>query len=154
ASIRTRRGTDLVSGRGRRGGAPGRSVDPGLPALRPGDGRGRACQRVVAGAGLGEGDDVADRVGAAEECADPVPSEGDPAVRRRAVLEGPQQEAELLLRLLLGEPHDAEDALLDVLAVDTDRAATDLVAVADDVVGVGQRAARVGVEGVDALGLG
>ena len=54
---------------------------------------------------------------------------------------------------LLGDAHHLEDALLDVLAVDTDRPATDLVAVADDVVGVGQRRAGVGVERVEALGL-
>ena len=79
---------------------------------------------------------------------------GDAAVRRRAELEGVEQEAELLLRLVLVEAHHREHALLDVLAVDTDRPAADLVAVADDVVGVGQRAAGVGVEGVEESGLG
>ncbi len=51
------------------------------------------------------------------------------------------------------QAHDLEDALLHVAAVDTDRPAADLVAVADDVVGVGQRRAGVGVEGVEELGL-
>ena len=73
---------------------------------------------------------------------DPVPAERDAAVRRGAVLEGVEQEAELLLRLVLVEAHHREDPLLHVLAVDTDRAAADLVAVADDVVGLGQRARR------------
>ena len=65
-----------------------------------------------------------------------------------------EEEAELLLRLLLGEAQIVEHPLLDVAAVDTDRPATDLVAVADDVVGVRQRRARVLVEGVEQLRLG
>ena len=51
------------------------------------------------------------------------------------------------------QPHDVEHALLHVAAVDTDRAAADLVAVADDVVGVGERVARVLLEPVDPLRL-
>jgi hypothetical protein len=50
-------------------------------------------------------------------------------------------------------PMTCEDALLHVAAVDTDRAAADLVAVADHVVGVGERRPGVGVEGVEELGL-
>ena len=41
------------------------------------------------------------------------------------------------------DAHHREHPFLNVAAVDTDRAAADLVAVADDVVGVGQRACRV-----------
>ncbi len=62
--------------------------------------------------------------------------------------EGLEEEAELLLRLLLRDPHHLEDPLLDVAAVDSDRSAADLVAVADDVVRVRERRAGVGVEGV------
>ena len=51
------------------------------------------------------------------------------------------------------EAHDLEDPLLHVAAVDTDRPAADLVAVADHVVGVGERRAGVGVEGVEELRL-
>ena len=89
-----------------------------------------------------------------EQRADAVPAERDAAVRRRAVAERVEQEAELLLRLVLGQAHHREHPLLHVAAVDTDRPAADLVAVADDVVGVGQRRAGVGVEGVDRLRLG
>ena len=63
-----------------------------------GDRRRRTGERVVAAAGLGERDDLAQRVGAGEQHADPVPAERDAAVRRRAVLERLEQEAELLLR--------------------------------------------------------
>ena len=89
----------------------------------------------------------------AEQRDDAVPAERDAAVRRCAELEGVEQEAELLLRLVLADAHDLEHALLHVAAVDTDRPAADLVAVADDVVGVGERRAGVGVEGVEELRL-
>ena len=112
-------------------------------------GAGARGQRVEAAAGLRERDDLADRVGAGQQRDDPVPAERDAAVRRGAVLERVEQEAELLLRLVLAEAHHREDPLLDVVAVDTDRAAADLVAVADDVVGPGQRVAGVAVERVD-----
>src|SRR5699024_12680965 len=95
----------------------------------------------------------ADRVLPREQRHDAVPAEGDAAVRRGAVLERLQQEAELLLRLLLVDAHQAEDALLDGLVMDADGAAADLIAVADDVVRVGQRGPGIGVEGVQELGL-
>ncbi|MPM29942.1 hypothetical protein SDC9_76484 [bioreactor metagenome] len=59
-------------------------------------------------------------------------------MRRGAVLEGVQQEAELLLRLFGAETHHLEDALLNVTAVNTDRTSADLNAVADEVVTVRQ----------------
>ena len=75
-------------------------------------------------------------------------------MRRRTEGERVEQEAELLLLLLGAEAHHREDALLYVATVDTDRATADLVAVADQVVGVGQRRTRVLLEGVDPLRLG
>src|SRR4051794_34742403 len=62
----------------------------------------RRCARQQLGAagGLREGDHLADRVGARQQRDDPVEPEGDAAVRRRAVLERLEQEAEALLRLL------------------------------------------------------
>ena len=81
---------------------PGRRVrvDARLLALQRGDRGRRGGQRVVAAAGLREGDDLADRVDPGEQGADAVPAERDPAVRRRAVGERVEQEAELLLLLL------------------------------------------------------
>ena len=78
-------------------------VDAGFLALLGRDRGRRAGQRVEAAAALRERDDLADRVDARQQRADPVPAERDPAVRRRAVGERRQQEAELLLRLLLGQ---------------------------------------------------
>ena len=57
-----------------------------------------------------------------------------------------QEESELLVRLLGIDPHHREDPFLDVTAVDADRTAADLVAVADDVVGIGQHRTRIGVD--------
>src|SRR5665647_1783830 len=142
------------SGCGRRGlglrlrGRLRHDVDAGLLALLGGDRRRRTGQRVVAPAGLRERDDVADRVGADQQGRDPVPAERDPTVRRGPEGEGVEEPAEPLLDLLGTQSHHVEHALLDVLAVDTDRAAADLVPVADDVVGIGQGVARVGLEAV------
>ncbi|KFI94898.1 aspartyl-tRNA synthase [Bifidobacterium stellenboschense] len=70
-------------------------------------------------------------------------------MRRGAVLERLEQEAELLGRLLGADAEDVEHAVLDVVAVDTHRAAAHLLAVADDVVGVGHGVLRILVELVD-----
>src|SRR4026209_2738612 len=99
----------------------GLGVDSGLLALRRRDRGRRRGQRVKAATGLRERDDVADRVGAAEQRADAVPAKSDPAVRGGAEGEGVQQEAELLLRLGLRQTHYLEDPLLDLPAVNTDR---------------------------------
>src|SRR5688572_3176918 len=102
-------------------------VHAGLLALVRRDRSGSGGERVEAATGLGEGDHVADRLGARQQGHDAVPAERQATVRRGAVLEGVQQEAELLLGLDLVEAHDREHPLLHVLAVDTDRAAADLV---------------------------
>src|SRR6476659_7738696 len=96
--------------------------------------RGRgAGQQVEARGGLREGDHVADRLGAGEALDDAVDAVGDAAVRRRPVLQRLEQEA--------------EDRLLRLRVVDTNRAAAQLLAVPDDVVGLGAGGARVlGVE--------
>ena len=95
----------------------GEGVDPGLEALLGGDRRRGSGQRVEAAAGLGERDHVADGVAARQQGDDAVPAEGDAAVRRRPEGERVEQEAELLLLLLLAETHEGEHALLDVAAV-------------------------------------
>ena len=79
----------------------GSGVHAGLLALLGADRRRSRGQRVEAAPALRERDHLADRVAAGQQRADPVPAEGDAAVRRGAVLEGVEQEAELLLRLVL-----------------------------------------------------
>src|SRR4051794_6394643 len=71
-------------------------VDPGLFALGLGDRRGSTGQRVVAGTGLREGDDLADRLDPGEQRGQPVPADRGAGVRRGAVREGVQEEAEPL----------------------------------------------------------
>src|SRR6476646_5213649 len=97
------------------GGGGGGGVDAGFAALGGGDGGGGAGEGVEAGGRLGEGDHIADAGRAGE------------------------QEAELGAGLLSGQADHVEHRLLRRGGVDTDRAATDLVAVAHDVVRVGQR---------------
>ena len=74
--------------------------------------RGRgAGQQVEAGGGLREGDHVADRLGAGEALDDAVDAVGDAAVRRRAVAQRLEQEAEARLGLLGVDPERGEDLL-------------------------------------------
>src|SRR5262245_61079672 len=75
-------------------------------------------------------------------------------MRRRPKHERLQQEPKLLFRLRLVEAHDREHPLLDVSTMDTDRAAADLVAVADDVVSVSQNGARIAFQAVHQIRLG
>src|SRR5687768_8854087 len=70
-----------------------RGVDAGLAALGGGDRRRRAGEGVLATTGLGERDDVAQRLGPGEEHADAVPAERDAAVGWGAEAEGVEQEA-------------------------------------------------------------
>ena len=98
----------------------GLEVNAGFLALLGSD-RCRSCgQRVVTATGLGEGNDVADRVGATDQLQHAVPTESDTAHGGRTEAEGLQQEAELLLSLFLGNTHDLEDTFLHVTLVDTD----------------------------------
>src|SRR5262245_55408223 len=74
--------------------------DAGLGELGVRDLPRGAGHQVRAAGGLGEGDDVADRIRSQEEHGQTVESERDPAVGRRAEGERVQEEAELLPRVL------------------------------------------------------
>ena len=65
---------------------------------------------------------------------DPVDAHRDPTVRRRAVAQSVEEEAEPRLGVLGADPQQIEHALLDLALVDTDRPAADLGAVEDEVV--------------------
>ena len=71
---------------------------------------------------------------AGEQRDDPVDAERHAAVRRRAVGERLEQEAEALLRLVRADAERLEHLLLHLGVADTDRAAADLPAVEDHVV--------------------
>ena len=70
----------------------------------------------------------------------------DAAVRRGAEAQRPQQEAEARLGLLGGDADHRQRPLLQVGAVDADRAAAGLVAVDDEVVGLRQHRAGIGLQ--------
>src|SRR5712692_108400 len=97
----------------------------------------RAGQQVLAALRLGEGDDVPDRFGARHQGHHAVEAEGDAAVRRRAVLQRIEQEAELRALVLGRDFQGAKHLLLHLLAMDAHRAAADLPAVEHRVVGLG-----------------
>src|SRR5690625_2833595 len=116
----------------------GKRVHAGLAALFGSDGRRRICQWVHPAPGLGEGDDLADGVRVHQQCHDPVPTERDATMRWCSVGERIEKETELLLRFLPGDTHEFEDPLLNILTVDTDGAAADLLAVTHQGVGIGE----------------
>jgi hypothetical protein len=100
----------------------------------------RARQQALRALRLREGDHVAERLGAGHQRDEAVQAEGDAAVRRRAVLQRVEQEAELGLRLFGADVQRAEHLALHLFAVDTHRAAADLPAVEHHVVGLGDAA--------------
>ena len=78
---------------------------------------------------------------AAHERDDAIEAEGDAAVRRRAVLERVEEEAEPRPRVLVRDAEQAEHVPLHVGPVNPDAAAGDLGAVQRQVVGARARAA-------------
>src|SRR4029078_3444622 len=83
-----------------------------------------------------------------QQRADPIEAERQATVRRRAVFERFQEEAEAVLRILIRQTEQAEHLGLRVAVVNTNRAAAELPAVEDDVVGLRQHLARIGFEHV------
>jgi hypothetical protein len=59
------------------------------------DGAGAMCKQILGPLSLGEGDDIADRLGTGHQGHDAVQTEREAAVRGRTVLERIEQEAEL-----------------------------------------------------------
>ncbi len=92
---------------------------------------------------LGERDHVAQRVGAGQEHGEAVQAERDAAVRRRAVAQRLEQEAEAALRLVVRDAEQVEHLGLHVRAVDADGAAADLGSVEHQVVGLAADRARI-----------
>ena len=108
--------------------------------------RRRARQRVGATRHLREGDDLANVRLAREQSDEAIEPEGEATVWRSAHLQCLEQEAELLTSLVLGQTESAKDALLDVLAMDSDRSRTELPAVPDEVVCLTERRARIALD--------
>src|SRR5579872_3406717 len=80
----------------------------------------RISERIGRGLRLGEGDHLADAVGAGHQHGEAVEPEGDAAMGRRTESECIEQEAELLLRFLRIDAEQVEHGRLHLLAVDAD----------------------------------
>ena len=108
----------------------------------------RVGEQVLGALRLRERDHVAQRLGPGHQHDEAVEADGDAAVRRRAVLQRVEQEAELGAAPPLVDLQRPEHLALHVGAVDPHRAAAELDAVQHDVVGLGDAAPRVGLEPV------
>ena len=128
-------------------------VHPGLLALQCGDGCGRIGQRVHAATRLGKA--MTSRIESAPNSSATIRSQpkaippcgGAPKVKASTGIE-------LVVGLLGIDTHHGEHAFLNVSAVDADRPATDLMAVADDVVCIGEYLTGVCADGILVAGFG
>src|SRR5690606_27620002 len=96
--------------------------------------------------------EVAYRIDTAKEGAQSVETKGDTAVRGCAVLEGLHEETELFFRLFGCESQFAEHQLLRGLIVDTNRPASDFVAVDHKIIRIRSDSPRVGDQQSHILG--
>ena len=104
----------------------------------------RSCPRCVFGNAITSRIDSAPHI----SVDDAVEAERDAAMRRRAVLQRVEQEAELAPLVFGADAERRENARLHVRLMDTHGAPADLPAVQHDVVGLGERVARIGREAV------
>ena len=77
---------------------------------------------------------------------EPIESERDTAVGRRSILKGFEEKSEPLLGLLFGYLQEIEHLGLDLRIVNTNRAASDLLTVDHQVIGLGADVGRIGIE--------
>src|SRR5512133_949801 len=108
--------------------------------------RGCPCEGIRPAGGLREGNDLANVGFTGEERNEALDAQGEPAVWRGTHAKGVEEPAELRPCLLVGHPHRAEDALLDLLAVDPDRARAELPPVPDQVVVLAECGTGIGVD--------
>jgi hypothetical protein len=120
-----------------------RIVQVNVAQLLLGDGRGGVHEQVAAILRHGEGDDFADVRFVGQEHDDAVDAGGDSAVGRRAVAEGVDHPGEFGVDDAPWVPGEGEGLVHDLGDVVPDRAGGDFVAVADEVVLVGEDRERV-----------
>src|SRR2546421_12168480 len=104
-------------------------LDPELAQLSGVDERRRPRHQIDRLGGLWKRDDFANRLLAGQNRDDPIEPQSDAAVRRRAVFERVDEEAEPELRLLIRHAQQLENETLQPLIVDPEAAAADLAAV-------------------------
>ena len=101
------------------------------------DGVGGLAHEVDGAVVLGEGNDLSDGFAFSDEHDHAVQAEGDAAVGGRAEGERGEQVCEALVDGLLVQSEGAEGGVLEVALMDTQGTAAELVAVEDDIVGLG-----------------
>jgi hypothetical protein len=104
---------------------------------------GRSGERARPRARLRESDDIAYRCSAGKDHDEPVQTERDPAMGRRAVGECVEQEAEASRRPPRNRCPSAQEPLLKLAVVHAECASADLEPVDDQIVREGERAAGV-----------
>src|SRR5262245_20836408 len=119
-------------------------LDPELAEVGGVDGRGGTVHERGRAGRLRERDGVADGFAAVKEDHQPVEAERDAAVGRSAVLERFEQEPELGAQLLGRHSYGPHDRLLDVLPMDADASARELVAIGREIVELRAHAAGIG----------
>src|SRR5437899_2711121 len=120
--------------------------NPQLVELISVHGRRRIGHQILSGGGFREGDDFADGFFASQEHDHTVDAQRDAAVRRGAVGQRVEEKAEAAAQLFFTKAERFEQALLNVLAVDSDAAGAELVAVQNEVVAFGAHFPRRGFE--------
>src|SRR5687767_6059488 len=117
-----------------------------FPELLRADRRRRAGHQIHGLRGFRKRNHVADRGLRAENRHNPIETDRDAPVRRRAVLEGVEEETEAHLRLFVRDLQQPEDESLQLLVVDTNAAARHFAAVEDEIVRSRANPPRLGLE--------
>src|SRR3954454_1582270 len=125
-----------------------------LPKLVRIDLVGRVCHEGGAFLRLRERDHIPQALRPGEQHRQPVHAEGDSAVWRGPEPQRLQEEAELVLGLLVADAHRGEDLLLHDGIVQPDRSPADLESVQDEIVAVAEDASWIGFQILDVLVVG
>jgi hypothetical protein len=99
--------------------------------------RRRIGHQILRGGRFREGDHFADGFLAGEQHDDAINAKRDAAVRRRAISQRVEEKAKAAAQLFFGQAERFEQALLNILAVDSDAAGAELVTVQNKVVAFG-----------------
>src|SRR5258708_6103569 len=106
-----------------------------IAQLTGGNRRGRLRHQIRAFGGFWEGDDIANARCPAQNCIEPIKSEGDATVRRRPITKRLEHVTEAELGFLRRDlQHFLKNRSLQVRLMNTDGAAAEFDAVDDDVV--------------------
>ncbi len=111
----------------------------------------RLAHHIDRTGGFGESNDFPDARLACHQRVNAIVPERDTTVRRRAIFQGFEEESESFARLFFGEAQHLEYPALNVLAMNTDRAAANLGTVQHQIVRPRSNGAGVGFQLVQVL---